>query len=242
LARVGNDNVTRRDLAAEIAASGDYGDAEAAMRGPALSKVIERRLLVQEARRRGLDRSPDYLAGMRRQRETLLVELLERQVQAQTRPPRSTDIAAFIRSHPWMFASRQTMVVDRITFYDAAIDAASLAKLPSLNEVAASLTGMQQGYRQDRARIDTATLSPADAERLAVAEIGGVLPFASTGGTALVTVRERSAAPVTGPAASRLADLLLRRETAAETIDDIISDQQKTTGIKYQTGYGPASK
>ena len=79
IARLDGSDITRRDLLVELQATAGGLDADLATAEPALlRRVADRRLLAAEARRRRIDRSPEYLGLERRAREELLVALLDR--------------------------------------------------------------------------------------------------------------------------------------------------------------------
>jgi peptidyl-prolyl cis-trans isomerase C len=64
----------------------------------ALARIIDRRLLLQAARSRGLDRDPEFVSKMRDLKERLLIDALQRSVANET----ITDAAveAYYREHP----------------------------------------------------------------------------------------------------------------------------------------------
>jgi hypothetical protein len=85
LARVNGNDITRRDILVELTAIGAPADVDTETLGPVLLKrLIERELLVQEARRLSIDKSPEYLGLIRRDRNLLLVQLLKQRLAEQS--------------------------------------------------------------------------------------------------------------------------------------------------------------
>ncbi len=240
LARVDGDDVTRRDVAAEIAASPAAYRGDDAIHGPALAAVVDRRLLVQEAYRRGLDRTPDYIAGIRRLREVLLVQLLDRQLRATAAPVSPDRIATFQQEHPWMFGRRQTIAIHRIAFDARGLDPDAMATRPS-PAIAAMLTDAHRDYREDQLTLDTARLPQTEAERLEQATPGSPLVFRDGNTAAIVTIRSRTPAPVAGRAA-RLASESVMAQDMIEKADGILVERRRDTAIVYQEGYGPGAR
>ena len=99
IASVGGDDVTRRDLAAELQAGSAPWRSDAEMRGPVLQQIVDRKLLNRIARRKGLDQTPDYLAFIRRAREQELARLLSDQIAQSVPPPSNSDIETYLRDH-----------------------------------------------------------------------------------------------------------------------------------------------
>src|SRR6478609_7469266 len=77
VAVVNNEEITSSDLNAELAGENASvtGTTQQA-RAQALQNVIDRRLLSQQARSEGLDKSPDFLNQQRRATEDLLIRML----------------------------------------------------------------------------------------------------------------------------------------------------------------------
>lgn len=123
LASVGGDDVTKHDLAVESALT------QLPPGLVTLNALVDRKLLVRRARREGLDRTPDYLAAVRRFREATLANLAVQQASQDAAPPSAAAVRAFIAAHPWRFAARRLVdvtqdgkpgVVDTATLADEA--------------------------------------------------------------------------------------------------------------------------
>jgi|GEM_PF-4699798 len=92
VARVDQMDITAREIDFEIEAG------EHANRQAALQAVVDRKILVQEARSRGLDLEDSYHFAERRAREGLLVEALARDV--------SDDADSFLEEQAWIAINR----------------------------------------------------------------------------------------------------------------------------------------
>lgn len=114
LARVNGEEVTRNDVLVELNALGvpDALPVREAQKA-ALERIIERKLLVQAARGALVDRSPAYLAKMRRERDILLADSFIDQAAGEVAPAPGR-IAAFIARNPHMFSERRMVVIDHI--------------------------------------------------------------------------------------------------------------------------------
>src|SRR5215212_3207415 len=105
VAVVNNEEITAADLNAELSnAHVPPSKASKDARAQALQRLIDRRLLAQQAKSDGLDKSPEFLNQQRRTTEDLLINMLmSRQVNTQQLPS-AAEIAKFEASRPGMFA------------------------------------------------------------------------------------------------------------------------------------------
>lgn len=212
IATVNGEDVTMRDLAAEMSAIGYTGDAEQ-VRGPLLRQMVDRRLFVQAARAQGIDRSPEYLARFRRLREILLADMLVERMAREAPQPSPAELADHIAANPWAFAERRIVEV----------------------------TDADGGDGANR-RIDTADLTPDQARALTAAPIGATVTLDTAGGPYPLIVRRHIAAPVTGDAATGRASEALRKKQLDMTVEQFLTMSRNNADMRYQQGFGtPAS-
>ena len=82
----------------------------------ALRQVVNRKILADVARERGLDKTPMFLLQERRAEEGILVQMLQRQMSSSVKQPSQTDLATFMAQNPDLFAQRKIFTVDQIQF------------------------------------------------------------------------------------------------------------------------------
>lgn len=156
LAVVGDTDITRRDVAAQLGGSANQ---QAAEREAALEAVIQRELLARAARKRRIDTSPEYLNAVRQARTSILIAQLEASILADLPPPTNAEIDAFVASHPQIFAGRMRIVVSRSTAAAAGpvtIDSAMVAA-PVAKQLAAGAIGRPMQISAD-GRSETITI------------------------------------------------------------------------------------
>ena len=115
IATIDGEEVTRRELLTELAAaaSGTEISADRAATDAALERVIERKLLAKAAQSALIERTPDFQARARAEREDLLAQiLLQRSADAVPRPT-AAQIAAQIAAQPWRYAGRMAILFAR---------------------------------------------------------------------------------------------------------------------------------
>lgn len=211
------------------------------LRNTVLQGLIDRKLAVDEARKQGLDKTPDFLALKKRNEEELLAGLLGHKV-AQTVPlPSEHDVQNYIATHPLQFARRQRLLFDQVAFAppkDRRV-LAVLANAHSLAAAEAALRSIGVAPVRGQAVIDTGLTETQLAEQLDRAPAGEpiLLPQGDRLVAAVITGREPIERPVNiakfaAAQVIRAADLL--HESEAQ-----IAALRSTAEIQYSPGYEP---
>jgi EpsD family peptidyl-prolyl cis-trans isomerase len=237
VATIDGEDVTKRDILGEYQANGLPVDATIQVRDEIVERVIQRKLLAAAARRKAIDRTPEYLSAVRRSREVLLADALSKSLIADEGSPSEAQIGALIDSRPWMFARHEVFVIDHLR-PDKPDSGTTVPKgAASLDAVAAALAAQGRRYHRSRISVDSDDFSGQDAERLAGARPGEPIRL----GASFVAVIFRTPAPVDGAAAREKAAEALRRLAIARKTEFLLAQERKSAVIRYQTGYGPSS-
>lgn len=163
VATVGGKDVTIHEVNAEIAGMGQQAQAapRKLVESVALARVIERKMLANEARSRKLDQSPQFVLAKTRNDENLLVQALQAEVAGKVPATPREAAQKFISENPIMFGDRRVMTLDQIQF----LRTANFASLPlknakSMQEVEKMLIEGNVDYRRAPQQIDTLVLDP----------------------------------------------------------------------------------
>lgn len=127
----------------------------------ALARVIERKMLAEEARKLKLANTPQYLLSKARAEETLLVQALQGDIQ--NKVPRTTREAAqkYIEENPQVFGERRLFAIDQIQFLRPAnLEKLPLASAKTMGEVERILIDANIEYRRAPQQVDTLTINP----------------------------------------------------------------------------------
>lgn len=245
IAVVNNEEITAADLNAELSSSnGSATEVSPDAKANALQRLIDQRLLVQQAKADGLDKTPDFLNQQRRLTDNLLISMLiSRQANTQ-QVPSAADIAKFEASRPGMFAKREIWSLDQITYplpKDPAVTA-KIAAAKSLDEVAAALTAAGIQYTKGTKQFDSALLPPnlyAQLINLAPGE-----PFIAPGPDRAIAsvVTGRQAAPFNAEQARQVALSQMRREQVDQMLNQRVKELKAKAKIQYGAGFGPPKK
>lgn len=206
VATVDGQEVTNRELVAELNAGGHAANADAKTRAAALEAVIDRKLLIGAARDALIDQLPAFQAEALRQRELALARLALRRAAEQVAPPAPNEVAAHLASQPWRYAQRTALVLER-------------ADPPAQGSTSV---------------VDSASMSPATAARLAAAPLGSPVAIFENGQPMTLIVRQRS--PIAAPRAIQLREAAddLRAIRVAAVERQMLTDLRRTSRIRQQ--------
>ena len=241
VAVVNNEEITAADLNADLASANLPADASKDTRAQVLERLIDRRLLAQQAKSDGLDKSPEFLNQQRRATEDLLINmLLARQTNTQ-QVPTAAEIAKFEADRPGMFAKREIWTLDQLN-YPLPKDAAVIAKIgaaKSLDEVAQALTAAGIQYTKATKQFDSAMLPQAVYTQLSNLAPGE--PFIAPGPDRSVAsfITARQPAPLNADQQRQLALSQMKREQVNQILRQRIKELKAKAKIEYQPGFEP---
>lgn len=209
-----------------------------------LQRLIDRKLLVQQARSDEIDRSPEFLTEQRRLTDNLLINmLLSRQLDT-AQLPSADEIAKFEASRPGMFADRQVWTLDQM-IYSTIEDPAVLKRVgetstfPELQQVL-SEAGIK--FEKSTRQLDTAMFPPNVFAH--VNSLPSGRPFVVPGGAQTVAsvIVSRQPAPRTSQQSRPTVLNMMRNEKAQKVLQDRVKAARSSAKIEYQEGYAPAKK
>lgn len=163
VATVNGKDVTIHELNAEIGLIPNQGDdsMRKLVESVALARVIERKMLVQEAAKRKLDQNPQFLLAKQRINETLLVQALQGDVQQKVTATPRENAQKFVAQNPQVFADRKIFTLDQIQFLRPAnIDELPLKEAKTMGDVEKILVGANIEYRRAPQQLDSLTVNP----------------------------------------------------------------------------------
>jgi EpsD family peptidyl-prolyl cis-trans isomerase len=245
VAIVNGEEITAAELNAELStAKVPPGLAKDEVRNRVLQQMIDRRLLSQQAKKDGLDKSPEYLNRQRRLNEDLLISMFASRQIDTTQLPSAQELERFEASRPEMFANREQWSLDQIRF-TMPTDAAVRKKLEgakSLEDVAKTLTEAGITFNRQKNRLDTAIIPHDLYGRLRTATPGQpfIIPVGSLAIASVVVSREP--APITGEQARPIAVTAIRRSQAASLMQERLKALRQGAKIDYKAGFAPPAK
>lgn len=252
VATINGEDITIHELNSELAQARAPADVpRKTVEQVVLARVIERKMLADVARERGLDKNPNFLLAQRRVDEGLLVQALQADIARKVPPATREGAEKYIEAHPDQFKDRKIYTLDQIQF----LRPANIAKLglepaKTLADVAQVLSAAKVEFRRNTAGIDALTVSPvlvAEINKILARNPNEVFMFADQpqGAPAPVMfvnkVTDIKTVPFTGEQAITFAQQVLQRESIQKSLVTGLTSFKAAAAAKihYAAGYGP---
>ena len=248
VATVNDDEITQQELNLELQGVSLPASADKEVKQKVMAQVlqhlVDRQLLVQQAKADGLDKQPEYLSQLLKLQDELLIKLLAAKLSKNIALPDGAAVDKFIADSPSMFAARKHYVLDQLAF-PAPKDASVIPALQpahSLDAIAAVLSAHGVKFVRGKGQLDSAMMPPVAAQH--IAELPAGEPFiVPQGGQFIANVITSSTAAPTPDAQARPTALNLLRQKALDDALQARLKQAKTAAkIQSQQGLTPPAK
>lgn len=244
VATVDGKDITTGELNAELmGVNVPQGERGKAIQQAALQQIVNRTILADLARDRGLDKTPMYLLQVRRGEDSLLVQMLQRQLASQIKPPTRQEAELYMVNHPDLFANRKVFTVDQIQF-EAPQDPQKLKAYEPIKTMAQFQDQLQKDglrFRRQPATLDVITANPDLVQQVLKLPAGEI--FLIPTGRAIVAnqITDTKVVPFTGDQAVQYAMNMIQQQKLQDLVKRELDPKVKKArnDVKYQPGYAP---
>jgi EpsD family peptidyl-prolyl cis-trans isomerase len=217
IAHVGPDDVTQQELDNELRLANVPADKRTdEIAKAALTRIVERKYLVQQALAAKLDREPTVHLDLLRSREQILAgAYVQRDLSSRMSSISKNEIDSYIQAHPKQFDNRELFQIDQITFTPPNnLDALAAATKDdkSLDDIQAKLSAMGIKLSRGTATLDSATMPAEMLQALDAKKPDDVFFIRSRTSASYFKVNSVDPKPMTGNEADEFA----KREVRAE--------------------------
>ena len=226
IAHVGPDDVTQQELDNELRLANVPADKRSdEVVKAALSRVVERKYLVQQALAAKLDREPTVHLDLLRAREQILAgAFAQRDLSTKMSTVSKNEIDGYIQAHPKQFDQRELFQIEQISLTtpkDVEALAAATKDFKSLDQVEAKLNEMNLKFSRGSATLDSATM-PGEMLKVLDARKPDDIYFIRSRGTAsFFKVTSVDQKPLTGDEANEFAKREVRVDIGRKSAEGI---------------------
>ena len=229
-------------LNVDVAAAGGPPAARDKARPAVLQQVIDRKLLVQAAKKDGLDKDPEYLLIRQRADEVLLAQkLLQRGAQSARQTPTSDQVETYLRDHPQIADARQILTIDQVRFPTPTKpeQVKALQGIQSLDQLVGLLKSENLPFDRNTVKADTATLPDQMLTKMNGLKPGE--PLIVLGGPVLTAavITGRESAPLPPEAAADAAKRRIQADTVSARLKQENAALRQDAKIDYAPGMAP---
>ena len=217
IAHVGPDDVTQQELDNELRLANVPADkrTDEIVRA-ALTRIVERKYLVQQALAAKLDREPTVHLDLLRAREQILAgAFVQRDLSGKMSAVSKNEIDSYIQGHPKQFDQRELFQIDQISLAtpkNVEALAAATKDFKSLDQVEAKLNEMNIKFSRGPATLDSATMPAEMLKVLDARKPDDIYFIRSRGSASFFKVTSVDQKPLTGDQANEFA----RREVRVD--------------------------
>ncbi|WP_439546173.1 hypothetical protein [Sandarakinorhabdus sp.] len=243
-------DVTIHEVNQEISALGAQaqGAPRKLVEAVGLARVIERKMLAQEARNRKLDQSPQFVLAKTRNDENLLVQALQAEVSGKVPQTPREQAQKYVEENPVIFGDRRILTLDQIQFLQPPnFGALPLKDARTMQEVERVLLDANIEYRRAPQQLDSLILDPRlSTEVIRMAKGPDGEPFMFTdqpaGAPAPIVyvnvVSNMKVEPFTGERAIAYAQQLMQRQEIARRLQAELTRLREAAKGKIKYGNG----
>lgn len=225
IAHVGPDDVTQQELDNELRLANVPADKRTdAVIKAILSRIVERKYLVQQAIAAKLDREPTVHLDLLRSREQILAgAYVQRDLGSKVTSISKNEIDDYIQSHPNLFAKRQIYNIEQVSFPPAGnleTLAAATKDFKTIDQVEAKLNELGIKYNRGPSALDSATMPAQMLTALQGRKPDDVFFIRSRNSASFFKVTSVDDKPLTGDEAQQLGKRELASDLAKKTAED----------------------
>lgn len=241
---VNGDEITLQEVNAELGSAGvPDGAKKEKVRAAIVQRLIDKRLLEQEAKAAGIDRDPEFLTRQRQLNQGLLLEFYAKRAQDTIRVPDKATIDKFIADHPTNFSGRAVYTVDQIRFAPPT-DPKVIAKMKDIHSfqgITEYLDGQGIKYARGTNKIDSAQVPTAMMQQILALPSGEPFVVPTPQGVVASVITNKEALPLPAEQAQPLAVQMMRAQSLDGVVQQRLKDARSKAEIDYQSGFTPAA-
>jgi len=245
VAVVNGEEISQQELNAELnGAQVPQGAQRQQVMNQLLARVIDRKLLVQQAKKEGLDKTPAYLDQVRRGEENLLVNLLAGKQAKAIAVPDAGAVNSFVSGNPSLFSGRKRYALDQVAFAIPADKTVlqKLAPVHTLDGVVQVLQANNIQFQRGSTTLDTGTIPPELAQRIAGLPAGEPFVVPANGQLVASVVRSSTDAPTPQAQVTPAATEFLRQQSLRTAMGKQLDGVRKEAKIEYGQGFSAPAK
>jgi len=244
LVRVNGEEITVLQINDELKRAGVKADQQEAATKELLESLIDRQLVIDEAKRNKVDRTPEVLQSIERSKGLIIAQAYLGSLVANIPKPSMVEIDDYFQKHPEYFTQRKQFFMQQLVF--ATKDFSNELKLAidsakSLDEVAAWLEG--HGVRYARGELSRYT---TDLPELMVAKLKelkkGDLFIVNEGQSSMLNfITDIKDSPMTAQNAAPQINQYLINKKSKEAADAEIKHLRSSAKIEYLNAPAPSA-
>lgn len=236
LARVNGEEITILQVNDELSHGGVQPDQQEAAAKQVLEKLIDRQLILAEAMRVKIDRTPEVMKAIERAKTQIIVQAYLKSATSKTSKPSQVEIDDYFQNHPEYFTNRKQFDMKQLVLATSDLDNKLMPVIDSaksLDEVAAWMDAHNISYQRGQLSRSTADVPPEMATKLLALPQGQMFIVREGANSLINTIIDIKESPVPAKiAAPQIAQYLINKK-ANEIAGAEITHLRSSAKIEY---------
>lgn len=241
--KVGQEVVTEAEIERALAnLNAPAGEAEK-LKPTVIEALVTQKLLVQEAKKAGLDKQPEVVLDMKAADRQVLAKAYAESLAGMREAPSSQMVEDYYKQNPNLFANRRVYRLQEIQI-EASQDKLpaiqeQLGKSKTLNDFVEWLKGQGLKGAMINGVKSSEQLAEPMRDKLAGMQTGGVVIVPATNGVAVLAVAGVQPQPLTLEQATPAIKKILLEKKKKEVLENEVKKLRGAAKIEYAEGYAP---
>lgn len=244
MARVNGEEITALQINDELSRAGVQPGQQEAATKQLLEALIDRQLIMAEATRNKIDRTPDVMKAIERAKAQIIAQAYLQSITSKSSKPSKAEVDDYFQKHPEFFSQRKQfdmkqLVVSTKDFSDNLKQAIDSAK--SLEEVATWMEGHGIRYARGQLSRSTTDIPPEMGAKLQAMPKGQLFIVREGGNSLINSLVEVRDSPVTAKDAAPQIEQYLINKKNKEMVDTEITHLRSSAKIEYLNAPAPSA-
>jgi len=244
LVRVNGDEITVLQINDELRRAGVKSDQQEAATKQLLESLIDRQLIIAEAKRNKIDRSPEVIQAIERGKAQIITQAYLKNIVTNISKPSKTEINDYFQKHPEYFTQRKQYDIQQLIIATKDLN----DKLKSAIDTASSLDGVETWLNAHNIQYSRGKLSrnTTDLPEAMVAKLMGInkgqLFIVNEGEKSLLnTITDIRNSPVSAKDAEPQIEQYLISKKSREAAEAEITHLRSLAKIEYLNASAPSA-
>ncbi|MEW9854475.1 hypothetical protein [Novosphingobium sp. M1R2S20] len=214
-------------------------------RDRALQNLVERSLIIEEAKKQKLDQRPQYTLEVERLADMLLArQYAERLSQSSSSSLTTLDVNSFIDEHPEIGSNRRRITLKQVVFPEPTTPQlrADLEAAKSYTALIEALQAHRVKFEEGSTTVDSALASEPFLKAIASAEPGEPFLIISNGRALANAVDKEERIEMSHEQELALARARMQQSALTEKLQQLMTSWKKDANIEYSARYKPREK
>jgi peptidyl-prolyl cis-trans isomerase C len=244
LARVNGEDITVLQVNDELAHANVPADQQQDASKKILESLIDREVIVDEAMREKIDRSPGVLQAIARAKAQIIEQAYLQSVTSKVDKPTTAELSDYFHQHPEIFGNGKVYDMNSLLIAGKDMNDKLKAELDSaktLDEVAAWMKSHDVHFARGVASRNTMSMPPEMASKLMTMHAGQMFVVNEGGNSMIVSIANIKDNPIAFEDAAPAIEQYFKMKNTKEAVDTEVKHLRSLAKIEYLNAPAPAA-